>query len=195
MTAYLLVLAALAVVSMLLFFPLNTRVGRIRASAISDHIPFLPVFIVPYLALFPYVALSMMIVLSSGVIAVQLYISLIFCGLVGALLWYFFPVGASARPIFSPNGFLTKAVAWMYRHDPRCNAFPSSHTYTALLCSYHLTMAFPQWGTLLWGTGVLIISSTLFLKQHHVQDLVAGGALALVSISVSSYVVNGWPPF
>jgi len=190
MSAPLVVLAVLAVASMMLFFPLNTRVGRIRASVISSHIPFLPVFVVPYLALFPYVMFTLIAVFPSPAIAARLYTSLIVSGLVAALIWYFFPVGASERPVFQSRGICTKAVAWVYARDPRCNAFPSSHTYTALLCSYYLAIAFPHYALLIWGMGTLIVSSTLFLKQHHLQDLVAGGVLAMASIGFSGLVLG-----
>ena len=190
MLVQLLSLALLAVVSMLLFFPLNTEKWSPRNNRIVRYIPFIPAFIVPYLGLFPYIAFSMLAVLFFTPVAARLYVSLIFAGIVSALIWYFMPTGTSGRPQVIPEGPLTKAVAWMYSLDPGGNALPSSHTYTALVCSYYLAVAFPLHEISIWACGATIVSSTLFVKQHHVSDLVAGIVLAAASI-VFSYLILG----
>ena len=190
MFAQLLTLLALALVSMFLFFPLNTKKGPERKAWIVQHVPFIPAFIVPYLGLFPYITFSMLVLLFFTPVAARLYVSLIFSGLISALIWYFVPTGTYGRPEFVPKGPLTKSVAWMYRIDPGGNAFPSSHTYTAIVCSYYLTFAFPLHEILIWSCGAAIVSSTLFVKQHHLTDLIAGAALAAVSI-VFSYLILG----
>ncbi len=194
MLLQLLSLAALAAVSMLLFFPLNAkpRKGELRMSVFLKYVPFTPAFIVPYLGLFPYVAFSMLALLFFTPVAARLYVSLIFSALVAALIWYFLPTRISGRPqITTPKGPLTKTVAWMYRVDPGGNALPSAHTYTAMLCSYYLTYAFPLHETLIWSCGVAIVGSTLFVKQHHVSDLLAGGILAAISVGFSYLILGG----
>lgn len=193
MLGQLVALALLAAVSLLLFFPLNStnREGRLRKSMLVQHIPFIPAFIVPYLGLFPYIAFSMLALLFFTPVAARLYVSLIFSGVVAALIWYVMPSGVSERPELVPKGPFTKTVAWMYRHDPRRNAFPSSHTYTAVLCSYYLTYAFPLHETLIWTCGATIVGSTLFVKQHHISDLIAGGALAVASVGFSYLILGG----
>jgi membrane-associated phospholipid phosphatase len=191
MLPQLLFLGLLATISMLLFFPLNTRKGRLRKSSLVRHIPFIPGFIVPYLGLFPYVAFSMLALLFFTPVAARLYVSLIFSGLVAAIIWYFMPTGVSERPEFVAKGPLTKTTAWMYSLDPRCNAFPSSHTYTAIVCSYYLTFAFPLHEVLICVCGATIVGSTLFMKQHHLSDLIAGAALAAVSILFSYLILGG----
>lgn len=191
MLLQLLALATLAALSMLLFFPLNSSEGRLQKSAFIHRIPFIPVFIVPYLGLFPYVAFSMLAVLFFTPVAARLYTSLIFSGLVAALVWYIMPTIVLDRPTFVSKGPFTKAVAWMYRLDPGGNAFPSSHACMAVLCSYYLTFAFPLHEVPIWAFGATIVSSTLFVRQHHVSDLVAGIALAAVSIGFSYLILGG----
>lgn len=190
MTIQLIALLVLATVSMLLFYLLNSHDWPERESWIAEHIPFMPMFIVPYLGLFPYIAFSMLALLFFTPVAARLYTSLIFGGVVSALIWYFLPSGVSDRPIVSPDGIFTKTVAWIYRIDPGGAAFPSSHVYTAIICSYYLTFAFPLHEISIWVMGATIVSSTLFVKQHHVSDLIAGAALAAASIGFS-YVILG----
>jgi membrane-associated phospholipid phosphatase len=191
MLTQLIALGLLAAVSMLLFFPTNNSNWPLRESKIVGHIPFVPAFIVPYLGLFPYIAFSMLAVLLFTPIAARLYVSLIFGGVVSALVWYFMPTGTPGRPQFIPKGPFTKTVAWMYNTDPGGNALPSSHTYTALVCSYYLAFAFPIHDILIWSCGAVIVSSTLFVKQHHLSDLLAGMALAAVSIGFSYLILGG----
>ena len=90
-----------------------------------------------------------------------------------------------------PEVYFTKTIEWMYRLDPGGNALPSSHAYTALLCSYYLTFAFPLHEILIWSCGATIVGSTLFVKQHHVSDLIAGGALAALSVGFSYLILGG----
>ncbi len=190
MLVQLIALALLAAISLFLYFPLNGREGRLQTSPFVKHIPFIPAFIVPYLGLFPYVAFSMLALLFFTPVAARLYVSLIFSGIVAALIWYFMPTTIE-RPLLVPKGPLTKTIAWMYRLDPSDNVFPSAHVFTAVLCSYYLTFAFPLHETLIWTCGVTIVSSTLFVKQHHISDLVAGIALAAVSIVFSYFILGG----
>ncbi len=162
-----------------------------RESSFVRYIPFIPAFILPYLGLFPYITFSMLAVLFFTPIAARLYVSLIFAGIVSALVWYFMPTGTPGRPQFVPKGPLKRTVAWMYSIDPGGNALPSSHTYTAVVCSYYLAFAFPIHDIAIWSCGALIVSSTLFVKQHHVSDLIAGMILAIASIGFSYLILGG----
>jgi membrane-associated phospholipid phosphatase len=191
MFARLLALALLAATSLLLFFPINSSTGRLKKSRVIQHIPFIPAFIVPYIGYYPYVAFSMLAVLWVTPVAARLYTSLIFSGLVASLIWYLRPTVVLERPTFLTNNPLHKTVAWVYKLDPGGNASPSAHAYTTLLCSYYLTYAFPTWDAYIWSCGALIVSSTLFIKQHHVSDLIAGGVLAVISIGASYLILGG----
>lgn len=191
MMVQLLALALLAAISLSLFFPLNSTNGRIEKSLLVRHVPFIPAFIVPYLGFFPYVAFSMLAVLFFTPVAARLYVSLIFSGLVAALIWYVMPTVVLDRPVLNPRNLLHRAVGWMYRLDPGGNAFPSAHASVAVLCSYYLTYAFPLHETLIWTCGATIVSSTLFVKQHNVRDLVAGIILAVIAIGFSYLILGG----
>lgn len=193
MPVQIIALGALAAISLLLFFPLNLmrREGELQVKAGIRHIPFVPAFIVPYLGFFPYVAFSMLTLLFFTPVAARLYASLIFSALIAALIWYFFPTRVSGRPRVVPNGPFTRTIAWMYKIDRGGNAFPSSHAFTALLCSYYLTYAFPLHEPLIWGFGATIVSSTLFVKQHHISDLIAGGVLAAAAVGFSYLILGG----
>lgn len=193
MPVQLLALAVLAAISIALFFPLNTERGtHLPDGRFVRYIPFIPAFIVPYLGLFPFIAFSMVSVLYFTPVAARLYVSLIFSGVVAALIWHFVPTKVvDGRPKLVPDGPFTRMVAWTYRMDPGGNALPSSHAYTAILCSYYLTYAFPLHPILIWSLGGTIVTSTLFVKQHHLSDLIAGAALAAASVGFSYLILGG----
>ncbi len=184
-------LALLALVSLGLFFLVNAPRGPYRESPYMRYIPFIPAFIVPYLGLFPYIAFSMLAVLYFTPVALRLYVSLIVSAIIAALFWYVKPSRIAERPDVAPRGPFTKTVAWVHRVDPGGNSTPSSHAYTAILCSYYLTYVYPLHETLIWSCGATIVGSTLFVRQHHVSDLVAGSVLALVSIGFSYLILGG----
>jgi membrane-associated phospholipid phosphatase len=191
MTAQVIALGALAATTLFLFFPLNNPKGKIQRGKIVKYIPFIPGFVIPYVGHYPYIAFSMLAVLLFTPVAARLYVSLIFGGIIAALFWYFFPTVSADRPqVEGKKDILHRTIAWIYRMDPGGAAIPSSHTYVAVLCSYYLTYIFPFHETAIWATGATIVSSTLFVKQHHLIDLVAGIILAAVSIAFS-YIILG----
>jgi membrane-associated phospholipid phosphatase len=115
---------------------------------------------------------------------------MIFAGLGGAAIWYFRPRGVE-RPVVALKGPFSRLVAWTYSHDPRYNAFPSSHVFTAFLCSYYLVTVYPTHDILIWGTGSTIMASTLLVKQHHLIDVFGGLAVAVLSIGASYFLIGG----
>lgn len=191
MLIQLLALALLAIVSLYLFFPVNSAEGPVRESRYTRYIPFIPAFVVPYLGLFPYIAFSMLAVLYFTPVAARFYVSLIFSAIVSTLIWYLKPSTIADRPTVVPKGPFTRAVAWIHRMDPGGNSTPSNHAYTAILCSYYLTFIYPLHEILIWSWGATIVGSTLFVKQHHISDLVAGSLLATASIAFSYFILGG----
>lgn len=191
MLVQIIALALLAVVSLYLFFLVNSASGPIRRSRYTPFIPFIPAFVVPYLGLFPYIAFSMLAVLYFTPVAARFYVSMIFSAIVATLIWYIRPSRIADRPKVTPRGPFTRAIVWMHHHDPGGNSTPSSHAYTAILCSYYLTFVYPLHEVLIWSWGATIVGSTLFVKQHHISDLIAGSLLATASIGFSYLILGG----
>jgi membrane-associated phospholipid phosphatase len=60
------------------------------------------------------------------------------------------------------------------------NAFPSLHVSLTILAVLFVFARSWKWGVRLLPLGVLIILSTLFIKQHAVVDVIGGLLLAWV---------------
>lgn len=155
---------------------------------LDDYIPFNEYFIIPYLLWFFYVAgafiylffkaprgefLKFAVTLTSG-----MTISLIICTV--------YPNGLELRPdVISKDTLFTRLVAMLYGTDTSTNVFPSIHVFNSLVVHFALMRDKFLDNYPIVKTGskilcVLILLSTLFLKQHSVIDLVGGIVLYIV---------------
>lgn len=174
----------LAALSIWLYEPLTHRPPHLyMASWLDKDTPLLPLFVIPYLALFPYVVLGVILMLATP-FASAYYATIVIAQLAAAVFWYFLPTGVH-RPRHMHPGPLTSALKFVYGHDGEANAFPSAHVFGAFITSYYLAAAFPTLAFLWWVIGFFIALSTVFVKQHNLLDVVGGlvwalGALAIV---------------
>jgi membrane-associated phospholipid phosphatase len=110
------------------------------------------------------------------------FISVLMAGMTIFLLTsVIYPNGHQLRPMLSEGNIFVQAVKLLYRIDTPTNTLPSIHVFNALTCCIavcrNLECRKKKWltsGTVVLT--VLIILSTMFLKQHSVVDVV----LALV---------------
>jgi membrane-associated phospholipid phosphatase len=103
----------------------------------------------------------------------------------------FFNSGQNLRPEVVPlNNVFSKAVANLYSFDTSTNVFPSLHVYNAVVVTYSFwtsnlinTLKEPL-RSILKGFSlhlcIMIILSTVFLKQHSVVDIY--GAFGMFAI-------------
>ncbi len=152
---------------------------------IDDYIPFCPYFIVPYFLWFLFIS------------AVVLYFAFInksrkeywqlICSLgIGMTLFIIvsliFPNGQELRPSLSGDGIFIEMVRYLYKVDTPTNVFPSIHVFNTIACCIavfrHKGFRFKRLVPAAAGIlGVLIVLSTVFLKQHTLLDV--AGAIIL----------------
>ena len=103
--------------------------------SIDDRIPFLPVFIIPYLIWFVYVGITYLyfykkdnetFIKMAKFISIGMTIFLIICT--------FFPNGLDnfRIPIKDPSNLFETLTYYMQLHDTSTNVFPSMHVYNSL---------------------------------------------------------------
>jgi membrane-associated phospholipid phosphatase len=188
-TSLLVALLVLVFASMTLYFPLNR--GRARyffESPLDRYIPFIPQFIIPYLALVPFIVTGLIAALFTPV-APELYLALIIGVLSGSFTRYFVHSGIR-QPEIRKRDFYNRLVHWLYVNDDRAHTFPSSHVLISITMSYYLAVAFPQFMFLIWTVGILIAGSTVFVKQHYIVDVLGGLAFATVAVYLTSSVIS-----
>ncbi len=160
-------------------------------TALDDHIPFCEWFIFPYWSWSPLlVTLGIYLILKDGegfrrymwYIMVTFTTAVVFCTL--------FPNGQDLRPaVMTHHNAATWLVEYTYAVDTNTNVFPSVHilgVMAAVAAVWHTPrLQTPAWR---WGVslyGLLIMASTMLVKQHAAADVLAGlvaGTIAYVFV-------------
>lgn len=155
--------------------------------AIDDQIPFVEVFVVPYLLWFAYVLVIMVYLYFSDR---EFYhrTSLFIC--IGMTLFLaisaMWPNALDLRPVAMPrDNIFTAMVAHLYLTDTSTNVFPSIHVFNTigmmlgfLKCrGPYASHKAPRAAVTIMG--ILIILSVLFIRQHSVFDVFGAFSLAV----------------
>lgn len=181
----------LAVAGMLLYFPTNriTAPGRwfFQDTWLDTYIPLVPYFIIPYVAYYPYVVTTLILMWGTPY-AAAFYTCFAIAGWTAALFWYFFPAGILRKREIGPD-FFSQMLVWLYEHDQENNTIPSSHVFHAIICSYFLALAFPMYFWWFMVVGFFISISTVLVKQHHAADILGGIVWAIGSIAIAQVLV------
>ena len=186
-----LIILAYAIVYMLFFEYLECRPVwgfHVIDTVFDDYIPFCEYFIVPYLLWFPYQILTVLYFIFRNKNKKEYY-QLIFNMMMGMTVFlivsYAYPNVLHLRPSeFPRENVITDMVRWLYRTDTPTNVLPSIHVFNSLAVHMSLTNceALRDHKGVRYGSLVLtllIIMSTMFLKQHSVIDVCCGATLAL----------------
>lgn len=169
---------------------LNTLRDNTRSieTALDQMIPFVPAFVLPYAYWFLYVFAGLLfLAFVDGKKFYGLLSSIVSGMLVCFVIFYFFPTTV-ARPEITGNGFFDFGMRIVYGMDNPYNCFPSIHVLNSMLVcmflmSYNKSIGFNIWNV---TSNVLIILSTLFVKQHFVLDAVSAIVIAIVMYMIFS---------
>jgi membrane-associated phospholipid phosphatase len=101
------------------------------------------------------------------------------------ILYLIYPNGQLLRPDLSSlgTGWDYDALRWIYGHDTQTNSNPSIHVINAIgvwvaLSRDRLLGSLPWFRILLALTSLLVIASTVLVKQHSIVDVFGGLAWA-----------------
>ena len=186
-----LIILAYAIVYLTLFGYLEQKPVHqyhVIDTVFDSYIPFCEYFIVPYLLWFPYMIMTIWYFIFKNNNKKEYY-QLIFNLMMGMTIFlivsYIYPNVLHLRPSeFPRENVFTDMVRWLYRTDTPTNVLPSIHVFNSLAVHMSLTNceALRDHKDVRYGSLVLtllIILSTMFLKQHSVIDVCCGATLAL----------------
>ncbi len=152
--------------------------------SLDQAIPFLPVFVIPYVLWFPMIAVVLVALCFSDRGDFARTILLLYAGMALAMLiCLLFPHGQPLRPIVTENDIFSRMVRYtIYANDTNTNTFPSIHVLNQLaihigLCKSKLFRDRKGWKRFSLVMTVLVCASTCFIKQHSILDV--AGALLL----------------
>lgn len=154
---------------------------------IDAYIPFAEIFIVPYCLWYPLlVGVGLWLIIKDGPAFRRYMWSLIFMFTFSMVFCVLVPNGQDLRPAqFERDNFFTRWVGAIYAADTNTNVFPSVHvvgTLAALFAVMDTGSFKSRWIKPMTAVlSVLIILSTVLVKQHSVLDLLAGILLGAVA--------------
>lgn len=164
------------------FFWLESREVELNMvySKWDSVIPFCEYFVIPYFSWFVYIAITLIYFLfyckdyqESKKFVVSFCVGMS----IFLLVSYIYPNGHNLRPELTGDSIFIKIMRFLHWIDTPTNVLPSMHVYVTVACSAALLrqeflhgrkgikMCIGVWS-------ILIILSTLFLKQHSVVDVI-----------------------
>jgi len=173
-----------------LYSPLNIAREPLHVlkSPFDNTIPFLSVFIIPYLSFYPFLIITLLALVGSKKYSSALTTALIttLVTLVVSFLTYFFFQTYVERPVVTGNDLFSKLIIFLYLHDQPYNDFPSLHTSLSTICLISwIKIRGRPWLWMVSWTAVIIFS-VLFVKQHYFLGLAGGIGLAATSYWITN---------
>jgi membrane-associated phospholipid phosphatase len=160
---------------------------------LDDKIPFCEYFIIPYLLWFFYIGITIAwFLFKESKHSYYQLTGLLFGGMtICLLICTIFPNGLNIRPeINFDKNIFTRLTSIIYTADTSTNVFPSIHVFTsvAVVGAIRRSQAAQNHRWILPASSLLsllIVLSTMFLKQHSVVDVTAG---ILLGVAMREFV-------
>lgn len=161
--------------------------------ALDDVIPFIELFVIPYIFWFVYIAGMLAYTFFCEVSSFKKMMRfIIFTYTITLVIYFIFPTIQHLRPdVFARDNLLTRFMADFYAYDTNTNICPSLHvigSVAVMLCAFD-TKRFSTFGwKIAFGvTTAIICVSTVFLKQHSVIDI-----FAAIPVCIAGYYISYW---
>jgi len=141
-------------------------------------IPVVPVFVIPYVSLQPFIYATLVIFL---LVRTRLFqsvcLAMIFAWFVSYGFYYFMQTEV-IRPVLTGTDTFTNMIKAVYASDNPFNDFPSLHTSLSTIMAIHWFRIDRRLGIVIAIWTALIVASTVLVKQHYVPDIASGLLLA-----------------
>ncbi len=145
---------------------------------LDSAIPVVPVFVIPYNSLQPYIyATSVLFLLFRTRYFQSACLAMITVWFISYGFYYFLQ-SEVIRPVLTGSDVFSRMVMNVYASDNPYNDFPSLHTSLSTILAIHWVRVNKPLGIVLSVWTALIVASTLLIKQHYIADLIFGLALA-----------------
>lgn len=154
-------------------------------SPLDNYIPFIEYFIIPYLLWFIFIAVMVGYFFFTNKKGFYRLCAFMFTGMtIFLIICTVFPNGLNLRPdTFARDNIFTDLVCFVYKTDTPTNVLPSIHVFNTLSIIFAVAhdeklKSYKYIKNFIYIFGLLIILSTMFLKQHSVTDVFAAMVMA-----------------
>lgn len=159
------------------------------------QIPYLEVFIIPYLLWFLFMGIAFIGLFWFEKKEYAKMATFLITGMtIFLIISFVYPNGLNLRPEgFDHENIFTKLINNLYSGDTSTNVFPSLHVFNSLGAAIAFWRVGKKnkkmWmGYSAWVLAVLIILSTMFIKQHSVIDVIGGIVMGIILYIVVYYL-------
>ncbi|MCG7381741.1 phosphatase PAP2 family protein [Paenibacillus sp. ACRRY] len=171
-------LCLLAIPVLNIFYGILNKAGdRVFSLETSfDHlIPFAPIFVIPYLLWYPFITgVLVLLAFKNRRTYFQTLIALCSGLIISYICFASFQTGIQRPEVHSEKGILSQLISLVYKTDQPYNCFPSIHVLTSYLMLRGSRVFNRYAWALVTVISILIILSTVFVKQHVVLDILGG---------------------
>ncbi|MBZ0271398.1 phosphatase PAP2 family protein [bacterium] len=146
---------------------------------LDTRIPFIPEFVFIYVGLYPMYIYPYLLVRDAQFFKefTSAYITVM---VICFSIFVLFPVSID-RPVIDPaESFTMWVLSLVYSADKPVNCFPSTHVAMTMMSALTIFEINRPWGLIAIFYALAIATSTLFVKQHYVLDVVVGIFIALM---------------
>ncbi|MBQ4556285.1 MAG: phosphatase PAP2 family protein [Clostridia bacterium] len=153
--------------------------------SMDDFIPFLEIFLIPYLFWFVYLVGMLIYTFFYDITSFKcLMWFIIITYSITMFIYLVYPTSQELRPeVFPRDNIFTRFLGWFYTFDTNTNVNPSIHVIGSLavmFTSWHSEkFSTPLWKIAFTVCGVLISISTVFVKQHSIIDVITAVLLCV----------------
>lgn len=141
-------------------------------------LPVVTPFVIPYVSLnyMVYFTLIVFLLFRTKVFH-SACLALITAWFVSYFFYFFFQTEV-IRPVLTGSDLFTRMIQNVYAGDNPFNDFPSLHTSISTIMAIHWLRFDRRAGIVASIWTVLIVASTVLIKQHYVADVISGLSLA-----------------
>ena len=162
---------------------------------LDAHIPFLPIFLVPYVGCFAHWVITFYLIYRTKDGFARLFTAAASGYVIAAAVFIIWPTTIT-RPVGQAEGVLGFIYGIICATDAPLNLFPSVHCLVSYLCMAAAVKdgGIPKWYAWLSAVMfVLVCMATVFVKQHFIADVIGGTALGALLWGVAPRVkMRAW---
>lgn len=168
----------LAVPILNIFYGVLNRAGdRVYSLQTSLDIltPFIPGFVIPYLLWYPFIiGVFIALAFHNRLLYYQTLVALCSGLIISYIFFAVFQTSIQRPDMNNQTGFLAQLVQFVYTTDQPYNCFPSIHVLTSYLMFRGTHIFNRAFRLSIAVISILIIISTVFVKQHVLADILGG---------------------
>ncbi len=183
-------LLLLSIGSWAAYLPLNAPRYPIHSTwtFIDAYVPFVPCFVLPYLAFFPFLWSTMVWRAVKEDRFASVTASFVLINAASALTYLFWQTHVNRPPLLAHGSLCVELIRLVYANDRPYNCFPSLHVSGSVFAALVLWRFHHRWRIAGAALAVLICASTVLVGQHYVLDVVAGACLAFGCVALVEWV-------